>query len=146
MSCLAKAIVSWTVEFLMGGRLLVLLENKKEMLNPRRQKSHQPVFCSICTFICKSLWSSSHFNIFSGINPPPPPVGPYSVWRQYYYFVVVVFTLQGGLACCGSWGRKQSDTTERLSWTELINSVVIQFFDVVFVPWVEKPSILRVSP
>ena len=26
---------------------------------------------------------------------------------------------QGGLACCGSWGRKVSDTTERLNWTEL---------------------------
>ena len=26
--------------------------------------------------------------------------------------------LQGGLACCGSWGRKESDTTERLNWTE----------------------------
>ena len=24
---------------------------------------------------------------------------------------------QGGLACCGSWGRKESDTTERLNWT-----------------------------
>ena len=22
---------------------------------------------------------------------------------------------QGGLACCGSWGHKQSDTTERLN-------------------------------
>ena len=27
---------------------------------------------------------------------------------------------QGGLACCDSWGRKESDTTERLNWTELI--------------------------
>ena len=26
---------------------------------------------------------------------------------------------QGGLACCGSWGCKQSDTTEQLNWTEL---------------------------
>ena len=26
---------------------------------------------------------------------------------------------QGGLACCGSWGRKESDITERLNWTEL---------------------------
>ena len=26
---------------------------------------------------------------------------------------------QGGLACCDSWGRKDSDTTERLKWTEL---------------------------
>ena len=25
---------------------------------------------------------------------------------------------QGSLACCNSWGRKESDTTERLNWTE----------------------------
>ena len=27
---------------------------------------------------------------------------------------------QGGLVCCGSWSRKESDTTERLNSTELI--------------------------
>ena len=26
---------------------------------------------------------------------------------------------QGGLVCCGSWGCKESDTTEWLNWTEL---------------------------
>ena len=26
---------------------------------------------------------------------------------------------QGGLACCSSWGHKESDTTEQLNWTEL---------------------------
>ena len=26
---------------------------------------------------------------------------------------------QGGLACCGSWGHKESHMTERLNWTEL---------------------------
>ena len=26
---------------------------------------------------------------------------------------------QGGLACCDSWGRKESGTTEQLNWTEL---------------------------
>ena len=26
---------------------------------------------------------------------------------------------QGGLACCNSWGRKESDMTERLNWTDL---------------------------
>ena len=26
---------------------------------------------------------------------------------------------QGGLACCDSWGHKESDTTEWLNWTEL---------------------------
>ena len=25
---------------------------------------------------------------------------------------------QGGLACCGSWGCKESDTTEQLNWTD----------------------------
>ena len=27
---------------------------------------------------------------------------------------------KGGLTCCNSWGRKESDTTERLNWTELM--------------------------
>ena len=27
---------------------------------------------------------------------------------------------QGGLVCCDSWGRKESDTTERLNWTEAV--------------------------
>ena len=27
--------------------------------------------------------------------------------------------VQGGLACLDSWGRKESDTTEQLNWTEL---------------------------
>ena len=31
---------------------------------------------------------------------------------------------QEGLACCGSWGHKESDTTEWLSWTEL-NSFMV---------------------
>ena len=29
---------------------------------------------------------------------------------------------QEGLACCNSWGRKESDTTEQLNWTECIFS------------------------
>ena len=29
---------------------------------------------------------------------------------------------QGGLACCNSWGRKELDTTERLNWTEQVDS------------------------
>ena len=27
---------------------------------------------------------------------------------------------QGGLACCDLWGRKESDTTEQLNWTDMI--------------------------
>ena len=30
-----------------------------------------------------------------------------------------VFDGWGGLACCDSWGHKESDMTERLNWTEL---------------------------
>ena len=29
---------------------------------------------------------------------------------------------QGGLVCCSPWGRRESDTTERLNWTELVPS------------------------
>ena len=32
---------------------------------------------------------------------------------------------QGGLACCDSWGRKKSDTTERLNWTDMTSIVVV---------------------
>ena len=30
---------------------------------------------------------------------------------------------QGGLACCGSWGHKESDRTERLNWTEIQSQI-----------------------
>ena len=33
---------------------------------------------------------------------------------------------QGSLACCSPWGRKESDTTEQLNWTEVQNSEKIQ--------------------
>ena len=41
---------------------------------------------------------------------------------------------QGGLECCGSWGRKESDTTKRLNWTivqpvkvtALIKQIIVQ--------------------
>ena len=40
-------------------------------------------------------------------------VGPEFAWTP------AVGNGQGGLACCSSWGRKESDTTEWLNWTEL---------------------------
>ena len=36
---------------------------------------------------------------------------------------------QGGLACCGSWGHKESDTTEQLNWTELKLYVNLKIFN-----------------
>ena len=35
---------------------------------------------------------------------------------------------QGGLACCDSWGRKESDTTEQLNWTEHIGFIHTYIF------------------
>ena len=63
----------------------------------------------------------------------------FSKWFKFYFiFKLYIFILfndrlngrefswtpgvgdgQGSLACCNSWGRKESDTTERLNWTEL---------------------------
>ena len=45
-------------------------------------------------------------------------------WHHWFYgreseWTPGVGDGQGGLACCDSWGRKESDTTERLNWTEL---------------------------
>ena len=37
---------------------------------------------------------------------------------------------QGGLACCGSWVCKESDTTERLNWTELEHCLALLFFEI----------------
>ena len=39
---------------------------------------------------------------------------------------------QGGLACCSSWGRKESDTTERQNWTELRDKI---FYRLWFPGW-----------
>ena len=38
---------------------------------------------------------------------------------------------QGGLACGGSWDRKESDMTEQLNWTEL--NVLLPYYFVITV-------------
>ena len=43
---------------------------------------------------------------------------------------------QGSLACCSPWGHKESDTTERLNWTELIPP-----FDLLMSTRVSSPSV-----
>ena len=35
---------------------------------------------------------------------------------------------QGGLACCGSWDHKESDTAEWLNWTELMTIICLLLF------------------
>ena len=36
---------------------------------------------------------------------------------------------QGGLACCSTWGHKESDMTERLNWTDIVNLLKKHFED-----------------
>ena len=63
---------------------------------------------------------------------------------------------QGGLACCSSWGRKESDTTERLNWTEetwvqslgqrdpLQEGTATHFSILAWrIPWTEEPNGLQ---
>ena len=51
---------------------------------------------------------------------------------------------QRGLACYSSWGRKKSDTTERLTWTELkqrnrvLRSDIHPFNNVIIERWLDK--------
>ena len=40
---------------------------------------------------------------------------------------------QGGLACCDSWGRKESDTTERLNWTYFEILIPYMFLQLTFI-------------
>ena len=40
-------------------------------------------------------------------------------WQHEFECTPGVGDGQGGLVCCYSWGGKESDTTERLNWTEL---------------------------
>ena len=57
--------------------------------------------------------------------PPRNPIHihthTYTIYTNLYiysYIHVWVGDGQGGLACCNSWSRKESDTTERLNWTD----------------------------
>ena len=45
--------------------------------------------------------------------------GPGVGWILGFGWTLGVGDGQGGLACCSSWGHKESNTTERLNWTEL---------------------------
>ena len=40
---------------------------------------------------------------------------------------------QGGLVCCGSWGHKESDMTEKLNWTEWL--MMLNIFSCTFDHW-----------
>ena len=49
---------------------------------------------------------------------------------------------QGGLACCDSWGRKESDTTEPLNWTELNHRIAFAIWHLIW----SNPSLSQTFP
>ena len=51
---------------------------------------------------------------------------------------------QRGLACCDSWGRKESDTAEWLNWTELMELYIVFFFNFWYIETVDTELILWV--
>ena len=54
---------------------------------------------------------------------------------------------QGGLACCNSWGRKESDTTERLNWTELRLVIdILPRTKHLLISWLQSPSAVILDP
>ena len=48
---------------------------------------------------------------------------------------------QGSLACCSPWGRKESDTTEQMNWTDWPNSAASQLR-----LWPRKTQVLVYAP
>ena len=48
-------------------------------------------------------------------------------WGHEFEQALGVGKGQGSLACCSPWGRKESDTTERLNWTELKLTTSLNF-------------------
>ena len=44
-------------------------------------------------------------------------------WLDEFEQALGIGNGQGSLACCGSWGSKESDMTEQLNWTELASKL-----------------------
>ena len=49
---------------------------------------------------------------------------------------------QGGLVCYDSWGRKESDTTEQLNWTNMLNGSSYLLFDKLIS---QSPSVITIK-
>ena len=65
---------------------------------------------------------ANHFSIFASRTPWTVQKGKkIGHWKMNSTGRCPTCHGQGGLVCCSSWGCKESDTTERLNWTELKN-------------------------
>ena len=67
---------------------------------------------------CWDSWSLDHYH-FTIMQGKVHTSRYFCLFLSFGFTTLGVGDGQGGLACCDSWGRKESDTTERLNWTEL---------------------------
>ena len=65
---------------------------------------------------CSFIWDCAQFPLIASAQ------SPLKKWS------LLSCDGQGGLACCDSWGHKESDTTEQLNWTELRMTLVLASF------------------
>ena len=99
---------------------------------------------------CLFYFSTLYTLLLAILFRPISPVLPLNTRIFYLYWLPGVGDGQGGLVCCGSWGRKESDTTEQLNWTEpfllqpllLINLPVNSFSYSRNFPWEILPYML----
>ena len=68
-----------------------------------------------------NLWICCYYTQQRGINPADEfKVANHLTWKwEIILETPGIGDGQEGLACCSPWGRKESDMTERLNWTEL---------------------------
>ena len=82
-----------------------------------------PVSCIELGLVIYFTYGNTHVSmLFSQITPPSPsPRKSNDIIYICVSFAVLHIgsSFKGGLACCDSWGHKESDTIERLNWTEL---------------------------
>ena len=96
--------------------------------SPLKKDSHVLI---LKTWECYLIWQIKSFtDISSGlgveslswiITMPWMPSGIHQLHGCEFEWTLRVGDGQGGLACCNRWCHKESDTTERLNWTECLH-------------------------
>ena len=82
-------------------------------------------FCLVCPYN-KHVYSHLHVHIEKGMTEDEMAGRHLWLNGRESEWTPGVGDGQGALACCNSWGRKESDMTEWLSWTESVESGVAQ--------------------
>ena len=123
--CQSASSHSVTTQYQMVGSL-VWAADLNHVLSSKRQMTKDFFIKAAENFHgCPSLLKRDSW--FIKFRKPGLPFSPLSFFCPIFLALSMCIDLtpgvgdgQGGLACCDSWGCKESDTTERPNWTELI--------------------------